>query len=117
MVKGGLITPLPPKPLPHPTLLGFRTNLHCVYHQRVGHDTNSCAMLRHTIRDLIDQGLVDLGRPAVTTDPLPSHDTRAVPPPTSGVHSVEFSGDEIFMMGWDEMERLHSRSVYTQTQI
>ena len=37
----------------------------------------------------------------MTTDPLPTHDDRAVPPPTSGVHSVKFSGDEIFMMGWD----------------
>ena len=74
-------------------------------------------MLRHAIQDLIDRGLVDLGHPAVTTDPLPSHDARGVPPPTSGVHSVEFSGDEIFMMGWDEIERLHNRSFYTQTQI
>ena len=58
-------------------------------------------MLRHDIQDLIDQGLVDLGRPAMTTDPLPTHDARAVPPPTSGVHLIEFSRDEIFMMGWD----------------
>ena len=58
-------------------------------------------MLRHAIQDLIDKGLVDLGCLIVTTDPLPTLDTRAVPPPMSGVHSVEFSGDEIFMMGWD----------------
>ena len=58
-------------------------------------------MLRLAIQDLIDQGLVDLGRLVVTIDPLPTHDTRVVPPPTSGVHSVEFSRDEIFMMGWD----------------
>ena len=37
----------------------------------------------------------------MTTDPLPTHDTRAVPPSTSSVLLVEFSGDEIFMMGWD----------------
>ena len=37
----------------------------------------------------------------MTTDPLPTNDPRAVPPSTSGVHSVKFSGDEIFMMGWD----------------
>ena len=55
----------------------------------------------HTIQDLIDQGLVDLGRPEVTTDPLPTHDTRAVPPPPGGIHSIEFLGDEIFVMGWD----------------
>ena len=54
-----------------------------------------------TIQDLIDQGLVDLGRPEVTTDPLPTHDTRAVPLPPGGIHSIEFLGDEILMMGWD----------------
>ena len=37
----------------------------------------------------------------MTTDPLPTHDGRAVPPPTSGVHSIKFSGNEIFMIGWD----------------
>ena len=37
----------------------------------------------------------------MTTDSLPTHDARVVPPPMSGVHSVEFSGDKIFMMGWD----------------
>ena len=37
----------------------------------------------------------------MTTDPIPTHDTRAVPPPPGGIHSIEFLGDEIFMMGWD----------------
>ena len=37
----------------------------------------------------------------MTTDPLPTHDTRAVPPPLGGIHSNEFLGDEIFMMGWN----------------
>ena len=37
----------------------------------------------------------------MTTDPLPTHDTRVVPPPPGGIHSIEFLGDEIFMMGWD----------------
>ena len=108
LVEGGLIAPLPPRPPPHPTLPRFRTDLHYAYHQRAGHDTDNCAMLRHAIQDLIDQGLVDLGHPVVTTDPLPTHDARAVPPPTSGVHSVEFLGDEIFMMGRDGMKRLHN---------
>ena len=58
-------------------------------------------MLRQAIQDLIDQGFVDLGCLAMTTDSLPTHGARAVPSPTSGVHSVEFLGDEIFMMGWD----------------
>ena len=101
LVEGGLIVPLPPRPPPQPTLPGFRTDLHYAFHQRAGHDTDSCAALRHAIQDLIDQGLVDLGRLRVTTDPLPTHDTRAVPPPLGGIHSIEFLGDEIFMMGWD----------------
>ncbi|KAL6322793.1 hypothetical protein AAG906_019062 [Vitis piasezkii] len=84
-----------------PTSPGFRTGLHCAYHQRAGHDTDSCSTLRHAIQDLIDQGLVDLGRLGVTTDPLPTHDTRAVPSPPGGVHLIDFAGDEIFMMGWD----------------
>ena len=37
----------------------------------------------------------------MTTDPLPTHNTRAVPPPLGGIHSIEFLEDEIFMMGWD----------------
>ena len=39
----------------------------------------------------------------MTTNPLPTHNARAVPPPMSNVHSIEFLGDEIFMMGWDGM--------------
>ena len=101
MVEGGLIVPLPHRPPPQPTPPGFRIDLHCAYHQREGHDTDSCAALRHAIQDLIDQGLVDLGRPEVTTDSLPTHDTRVVPPPPGRIHSFEFLGDEIFMMGYD----------------
>ena len=69
-------------------------------------------MLSHVIQDLIDQGLVDLGRPAVTIDPLPTHNTRVVPPPMGGVHSIKFLGDELFMMGWDG-EALQPISLYT----
>ena len=37
----------------------------------------------------------------MTIELLPTHDARSVPLPMSGVHSIEFLGDEIFMMGWD----------------
>ena len=37
----------------------------------------------------------------MTTDLLPTHDTRVVPPPPGGIHSIEFLGDEIFVMGWN----------------
>ena len=114
MVEGGLIAPLPPKPPPHPTPPGFKIYLHYAYHQRAGHDTDSCVILRHAIQDLIDQGLVDLGGPVVTTDPIPTHDARDVPQPTGGVNSVEFLGDKIFMMGW-EGEALQLISLYTDS--
>ena len=84
LVEGGLIVPLPPRPPLQPTPPGFRTDLHCAYHQRASHDTASCAALRHAIQDLTDQGLVDLGRLGMTTDPLHTHDTRAAPPPPGG---------------------------------
>ena len=58
-------------------------------------------MLRHVIQDLIDRVLVDLGCLETTIDPLPTHNTRVIPLPPGSVHSVEFSGNEIFMMGWD----------------
>ena len=54
----------------------------------MGYDIDSCAALRHAIQDLFDQGLVDLGCLAVTTDPLPAHDTRVVPPPPGSVHLI-----------------------------
>ena len=91
LVEGGLIAVLPPRPPLQPTPSGFRVDLDCAYHQRAGHDIDNCAALRHAIQELIDQGLVDLGRPAVTTDPLPTHDTRSVPPPPEGVHLIEHS--------------------------
>ncbi|RVW35502.1 hypothetical protein CK203_073869 [Vitis vinifera] len=46
-----------------------------------GHDTEHCSALHHAIQDLIDSGVVDLARPSVTTNPLPTHSTHAVPPP------------------------------------
>ena len=66
LVEGGLIASLLPRPPPQQTPPGYQADLHCAYHRRAGHDTDSCAALRHTIQSLIDQGLVDLGRPGVT---------------------------------------------------
>ncbi|RVW80549.1 hypothetical protein CK203_051238 [Vitis vinifera] len=56
----------------------FPFHEHCLYHQIPGHDTERCSALHHAIQDLIDSGVVDLARPSVTTNPLPTH---AVPPP------------------------------------
>ncbi|RVX01559.1 hypothetical protein CK203_017492 [Vitis vinifera] len=77
----GVIVPLAPRPLPHPIPPHFRSHEHCLYHQIPGHDTERCSALHHAIQDLIDSGVVDLARPSVTTNPLPTHSTHAVPPP------------------------------------
>ncbi|WKA03340.1 hypothetical protein VitviT2T_021455 [Vitis vinifera] len=80
LAEGGLLTALAPKPPPQPMPPHFRLDLHCAYHQGPGHDTNHCSALRHAIQDLIDQGLVNLGQPSVTTNPLPAHTTHSMSP-------------------------------------
>ena len=49
----------------------------------------------------------------MTTDPLPTHDTRAVPSPPRGVHFIEYADSKIFMMGW-EGEASQSISLYEE---
>ncbi|RVW66479.1 hypothetical protein CK203_065095 [Vitis vinifera] len=69
-----------------------------------GHETDRCTALRHAIQDLIDQGLVHLGQPSVTTNPLPTHTTHAVPPPAGGIHFLDFdeTDDHVHMLSWDD---------------
>ncbi|KAL6342728.1 hypothetical protein AAG906_016562 [Vitis piasezkii] len=76
-----VIVLLVPRPLPHPIPPHFHSHEHCLYHHIPGHDTERCSALHHAIQDLIDSGVVDLARPSVTTNPLPTHSTHAVPPP------------------------------------
>ena len=68
----------------------FRLDLHCAYHQGLGHDTDRYSTLRHAIHNLIDQGLVKLRQPSVTTNPLPAHTTYSVHPPIGGIHHMDF---------------------------
>ncbi|RVX12634.1 hypothetical protein CK203_011532 [Vitis vinifera] len=89
LTEAGLLTALTPRPLPQPIPAQFRMDLHCAYHQGPGHETDRCTALRHAIQDLIDQGLVHLGQPSVTTNPLPTHTTHAVPPPAGGIHFLD----------------------------
>ena len=104
LVDAELLTLLAPRPSPQFLSPSFRVDLHCLYHQGPGHDTDRCTALRHAIRDLIDQGLVNLGQPSVTTNPLPTHSTHAVPPPAGGIHFIGFDGtdDFIHMMSCDD---------------
>ncbi|KAJ9693913.1 hypothetical protein PVL29_009741 [Vitis rotundifolia] len=102
LVEGGLLTALAPRP-PQPLPPQFRMDLHCAYHQGPRHDTDRCSAMRHAIQDLIDQGLVNLGQPSVTMNPLPAHTTHSVPPPTSGIHHMDFVQDDVIhMLSWDD---------------
>ncbi|KAL6347767.1 hypothetical protein AAG906_026296 [Vitis piasezkii] len=87
LIERGLLTALAPRPPPQPMPPQFKMDLHYAYHQGLGHDTDRCFALRHAIQDLIDQGLVNLGQPSVTTNPLPAHTTHSVFLPIGG-HKV-----------------------------
>ncbi|RVW98084.1 Pro-Pol polyprotein [Vitis vinifera] len=106
LTEAGLLTTLTPRPPPQPIPPQFRMDLHCAYHQGPGHETDRCTTLRHAVQDLIDQGLVHLGQPSVTTNPLPAHTTHAVPPPADDIHFLEFDGidDHIHMLSDDDSD-------------
>ncbi|KAL6312346.1 hypothetical protein AAG906_008000 [Vitis piasezkii] len=106
LTEAGLLTTLTPRPPPQPIPPQFRMDLHCAYHQGPGHETDRCTALRHAVQDLIDQGLVHLGQPSVTTNPLPAHTTHAVPPPADDIHFLEFDviDDHIHMLSDDDSD-------------
>ncbi|RVW11730.1 hypothetical protein CK203_110105 [Vitis vinifera] len=102
-LRGWIMIPLASRPLPQPIPPRFRMDLHCSYHQGPGHDTDHCTALRHAIQDLIDQGLVNLGQPSVTTNPLPAHSTHAVHPSSGDIHHMDLiEDDSIHMLSWDD---------------
>ncbi|RVW47403.1 hypothetical protein CK203_105889 [Vitis vinifera] len=50
-----------------------------------------------------NQGLVNLGQPSVTTNPLPAHSTHAVPPHPGDIHHIDLiEDDSIHMLSWDD---------------
>ena len=90
--------------------------MHYAYHQGPGHETNRCTALRHIVQDLIDQGLVHLGQPSVTTNALPAHTTHVVPPPADGIHFLDFVelDDHVHMLSSDDSnpEPIVSNGIY-----
>ncbi|KAJ9671225.1 hypothetical protein PVL29_027286 [Vitis rotundifolia] len=44
-----LLTALVPRPLHQPISPQFKIDLHCAYHQWIGHETDRCTTLRHAI--------------------------------------------------------------------
>ena len=95
LIERGLLTALAPRPPPQPMLPQFKLDLHYAYNQGPGHDTDRLSSLRYAIQDLIDQGLVNLGQPSVTTNPLPAHTTHSLPPPTGGIYHMDFVQDDV----------------------
>ena len=91
LMTAGLLSPLAPRPLPQVFHPHFRMDLHWAYHQGLGHITYQCTALRHVVHDLIDQGIVQLGQPSVSSNPLLTYSTHAVPPPVGGIHSIDFA--------------------------
>nr|CAN65519.1 hypothetical protein VITISV_003179 [Vitis vinifera] len=68
-----------------------------------GHGTDHCVALRHAIQNLIDQGLVNLGQPSITTNPLQAHSTHVVPQPPGDIHHIDFlEDDNIHMLSWND---------------
>ena len=57
-------------------------------------------------QDLIDQGLVHLGQPSVTINPLPAHTTHVVPPLADDIHFLDFVelDDHVHMLSWDDSD-------------
>ena len=77
-------------------------DMYCAYRQRLGHEVR-CTAVRHAIQDLINRALVHLGQPSVTTNPLPTHSTHAIPSPNGGIHLIDSSelDDGIHLLTWD----------------
>ena len=121
LVETGLLIALTLRSLPQLVPSQFRMDLHCAYHQELGHETDRCIALRHAIQDLIDQGVVQLGQSSVITNPLPGHTTHAVPPLANGTHSIDFVELDyhIHMLSWDdsELEPIVSDEIYEISRV
>ena len=104
LMTAGLLSPLAPRPLPQVVYPHFRMDLHCAYRQSPRHTTDQCTALRHVVQYLINQGVVQFGQPSVSSNPLPTYSTHAVPPPTGGIHSIDFAESDyhIHMLSWDD---------------
>ena len=47
---------------------------------------------------------MQLGQPSISSTPLPTYSTHAVPPPAGGIHSIDFAEfeDRIHLLSWDD---------------
>ena len=104
LTDAGLLKFVVPRPLPQPILPQFWVDLHSACHQGPRHETDRCSALRHTIQDLIHQGLVHLGQLSATINPLPAHTSHVVSPSTDDIHFMDFTklDDRIHMLSQDD---------------
>ena len=81
--KRGHLKPLDPTPYPNPLSKNWNTNFYCLFHQKIGHNTDECTRLKHEIQDLIDNDVILKPRlanqPNVDQNPLPNYQ-RTLPP-------------------------------------
>lgn len=79
LLASGQVTPVPALPPPNVLPRSYNPELKCIYHSgQVGHDIESCFLLKHKIRDLLDTNAVKTQeaarlQPNVNTNPLPNH--------------------------------------------
>ena len=92
----GFLVPLSSRPPPSILPLRFHAHEFCAFHQMVGHCTDCCVSIRHTIHDVIDSDAVrfpmlttdiDLG-PDMIVDFFRAYSTHAAPPPSGLYHHV-----------------------------
>ncbi|RVW86124.1 hypothetical protein CK203_037957 [Vitis vinifera] len=51
----------------------------------------------------LNSGLINFGQPSVTMNSLSTHTTYSVPPPTGGIHRMDFVQDDVIhMLSWDD---------------
>ena len=84
----GLLEPLEPKPVPNLVPHNLDLSLYCHFHQRRGHEIDSCTRLRHEIQNLIDSRKIpdpEKEQPNTHKNPLPNY--HSVPPPIYMINS------------------------------
>ena len=108
-----LLKPLDPRPIPNPLPSRFNVDKRCVYHQGLGHETDRCVTLHHSIQDLIDNKVITPPtRPNITNNPLPDHnfgkglrinclitEEENKEDPSDLIYDLP----ECFMMTWEEL--------------
>ncbi|KAI8019367.1 hypothetical protein LOK49_LG04G02546 [Camellia lanceoleosa] len=79
LLTSGQVTHVPALPPPNVLPRSYNPELKCIYHSgQVGHDIESCFLLKHKIRTSLDTNAVKTQeaarlQPNVNTNPLPNH--------------------------------------------